>query len=211
MCKPCHKAGADAWRQANPDMVRDAERKRLRKPGAAERRAESVRRYYKANREAILLRREAARRAKGIPPRPVGCTTPIEVQRRRCREYKARNPEKIREYHRRALSTPSGKIRNRVRTRVRESLRNGWSGGKTFRALGYSVEDLREHLERQFLPGMSWENMEKWHIDHIIPLSSFDIESLDSPDFKRAWCLSNLRPLWAGDNMRKSDKRVMLL
>lgn len=211
MCKPCHKAGADAWRMANPEKVRSAERARLMDPVAAEGRAASARRYLEKNRELIRLRQEATRRANGIKPRPVGCSTPVEVLRKRCREYKARNRDKVREYRRRAISTPAGKIRNRVRVRVRECLRTGWQGGKTFAALGYTIEELRAHLERQFVQGMGWHNMDEWHIDHIIPLSSFHIDSLDSPDFRRAWCLSNLRPLWAAENISKQDKILTLL
>jgi hypothetical protein len=117
----------------------------------------------------------------------------------------------MREYSRRAISTPAGKLRNRVRARVRECLRLGWSGGKTFEALGYTIDELRAHLERQFVKGMGWHNMGEWHIDHIVPLSSFDIDSLESPDFRRAWGLANLRPLWATDNLQKQAKVLTLL
>lgn len=43
---------------------------------------------------------------------------------------------------------------------------------RTFEMLGYSDADLKSHLERQFLSGMTWENMGKWHIDHIVPVST---------------------------------------
>lgn len=64
------------------------------------------------------------------------------------------------------------------------------------------------HLERQFLPGMTWENHGRfgWHIDHIIPLSAFNFETPDHIDFKRAWALSNLQPLWWQDNLKKRAK-----
>ena len=75
----------------------------------------------------------------------------------------------------------------------------------------YSLEDLIIHLERQFLPGMSWDNRGDWHIDHIVPLASFNFETPDDPEFKAAWALSNLRPWWAKDNMQKSAKRLYLV
>jgi len=62
------------------------------------------------------------------------------------------------------------------------------------------------HLERQFLSGMSWGNRSEWHIDHIRPLASFSFEAVDDPDFKAAWALTNLRPLWGADNIRKGAK-----
>lgn len=53
--------------------------------------------------------------------------------------------------------------------------------------------------------------MGEWHIDHIVPLSAFDITTEDSDGFKRAWALSNLRPLWAAENLKKSSARNFLL
>ena len=52
---------------------------------------------------------------------------------------------------------------------------------------------------------MSWENMDEWHIDHIIPKSAFNFETYKDMDFKRCWSLSNLQPLWAGENSRKHN------
>jgi len=61
-------------------------------------------------------------------------------------------------------------------------------------------------LEQQFLPGMSWDNYGEWHIDHIIPVAVFNYSSVDHIDFSRCWALSNLRPLWAADNLHKNAK-----
>jgi hypothetical protein len=97
-----------------------------------------------------------------------------------------------------------------MKARMREAIKHGWSG-RTFDALGYTPSELMAHLERQFLKGMSWQNMGEWHIDHIVPLAAFQVTSTDDDDFKRAWGLTNLRPLWAKDNLRKQDKRTHLL
>lgn len=70
------------------------------------------------------------------------------------------------------------------------------------------MDQLKTHLEKQFLPGMAWENYGKWHIDHIRPRRLFD---RTEEGVKASWCLSNLRPLWAADNIRKSDKHLFLL
>jgi len=58
---------------------------------------------------------------------------------------------------------------------------------------------------------MSWENIGDWHIDHIVPLSRFKVSGPDDPELRRAWALTNLRPLWAKDNMRKSASNEFLL
>lgn len=76
----------------------------------------------------------------------------------------------------------------------------------TFNILGYSVKALMDHLENKFQPGMTWENQGKWHIDHIVPDSHFKYSSTEDESFKKCWALENLQPLWAIDNIRKSNK-----
>ncbi len=95
-------------------------------------------------------------------------------------------------------------IKERVRRRMRNFLiRNNISKtNKTFDLIGCSPEFLKEHLEKQFLDGMSWDNRDKWHIDHIIPLSSAKNEE----EVYKLCHYTNLQPLWAEDNMLKGDK-----
>lgn len=82
-------------------------------------------------------------------------------------------------------------------------------------ATGYSLSALRMHLERQFSSGMNWGNyagscpfgeQQVWHIDHIIPKRSF-VRS----DVSACFALSNLRPVWRKENMRKGARRSHLL
>lgn len=69
--------------------------------------------------------------------------------------------------------------------------------------LGCSVDELKQYLESKFISGMSWNNHGKWHIDHIIPLSKFDLSK--DGDFSKACHYTNLQPLWAIDNITKSN------
>jgi len=79
-------------------------------------------------------------------------------------------------------------------------------GGVSWQKLaGYTINDLRDHLESQFANGMSWENMGQWHIDHIIPRSYFEFTKPSDEGFKQCWALSNLQPLWAKDNLSKGS------
>ena len=69
--------------------------------------------------------------------------------------------------------------------------------------VGCTSEKLRKHLEEQFENGMTWENIGKWHIDHIKPCAKFDL-NLEEEKHK-CFHYTNLQPLWAVDNLKKSD------
>lgn len=89
---------------------------------------------------------------------------------------------------------------------------NGQKAGRKWQSLvGYTLDDLRCHLERQFVKGMTWRNYGEWHVDHIRPRSSFQFTSADDAEFKACWALTNLQPLWAPDNLSKRDKVLLLL
>lgn len=115
---------------------------------------------------------------------------------------------------RRTRSDPKFNLNKRIRASIRNSLRKrgiSKNGERWQSAVGYTLPDLRLHLQRQFSRGMSWENMGEWHVDHIVPLASFSFSSLDDPEFKAAWAITNLRPLWAIENIKKSDDRIYLI
>ena len=98
------------------------------------------------------------------------------------------------------------RIVQNLRTRMRLALNNSNKADTTQNLLGCTTEELKAHLESQFTDGMSWDNygMNGWHIDHIIPCSSFDM--LDPEEQRECFHYTNLQPLWAEDNLRKSDK-----
>jgi hypothetical protein len=118
----------------------------------------------------------------------------------------------IRGYERKRRKTdPKFAVHARMKAMVANVIR-GLKNGRSWQELvGYTADELMAHLERQFLSGMNWENRDRWHIDHIVPVSSFSFVSPECPDFKACWALTNLRPLWSGDNIRKKDKRIYLL
>lgn len=104
-------------------------------------------------------------------------------------------------------------LKHRVRALIRVTLTKGRDGLRMRELLGYGTEELRAHLERQFTQGMNWTRFMagEIHIDHIVPVSAFDIQSPDSPEFRACWALSNLRPMWARDNLSKAGKVLTLL
>lgn len=74
--------------------------------------------------------------------------------------------------------------------------------GRTVELLGYSPDELKSHMESLFEDGMSWSNHGEWHIDHIFPLSKFNKET----PICEVNSLSNLKPMWAIDNLRKGNR-----
>lgn len=97
---------------------------------------------------------------------------------------------------------PKYKLSRNIRTGISKSLRTGKPGLWESR-VGYTLAELREHLQSQFQLDMSWQNYGRWHIDHIRPIASFDFSTYQDNGFKQCWTLSNLQPLWARDNWTK--------
>jgi hypothetical protein len=93
------------------------------------------------------------------------------------------------------------KLASNLRHRLWSFLKNG----SHVKDLGCSLEELRSYLESKFSDGMSWDNygIKGWHIDHIRPLSKFDLK--DREQFLTACHFTNLQPMWAADNIRKSN------
>lgn len=135
-------------------------------------------------------------------------------------EYYQRNKDKISASHLRWLRSKFKAVsegtathedlnvvlRIRVRTRLLKSLRNLGvrKESSVVKLLGCSIDELRAHLESKFAEGMDWSNRSEWHIDHIIPLASFDLS--DPEQLAEACHYTNLQPLWARDNIIKSDR-----
>jgi len=89
---------------------------------------------------------------------------------------------------------------------MRKSVRSD-KGGRAWETLvGYALAELISHLEARFVDGMTWANYGEWHIDHVRPVASFSITSVECDDFRACWSLSNLQPLWAADNIAKGAR-----
>ncbi len=72
----------------------------------------------------------------------------------------------------------------------------------------FTLQELMNHVEKQFIDWMSWENYWKWHLDHIIPKSRFNYNSPFDKEFIECWSLKNFQPLWATDNLQKNNKTM---
>ena len=127
---------------------------------------------------------------------------PPEEKARRVREQTTKANKKRRQN---PVVVFHGRISQSIRSTV---LKMGIKKSKnTSQFLGYSAADLAAHLERQFVSGMSWDNRDQWHVDHIVPIST--AKTLD--DVIALNQLSNLRPIWKTDNLKKGAKRQFLI
>lgn len=119
------------------------------------------------------------------------------------KSYTLKNRSKINMYLKSYNSKIENKLGHNLRVRLRLALKTGGiRGGSAVRDLGCTIPELKQHLEQQFKPGMSWENYGKyWSIDHIKPLKKFNLS--DRKEFLNAAHWSNLQPLTVGENSSK--------
>ena len=175
---------------------------------------ERGRKYNIKNREKIKsLRKEyyIKNREKQLSLQKEHYIKNREKELSRSKEYRIKNRERKNEYERnRKLNDPIFKLIGNVRTRLYEYLKTtGITKNKrTFDIVGCSPPELKEHISKQFIDGMSWDKMGKEiHIDHIIPLSSAKTEE----EIYKLSHYTNLQPLWAEDNLKKSNNLHYLL
>ena len=129
------------------------------------------------------------------------------------KEYHKNNIDKIRktkrDYERnRKARDPLYKLISYFRTAIYQVLKesNVDKYGHYFDVLQYTPEELITHLELQFKDDMSWDNYGIWHVDHMLPITSFDIREMGDEEFMKCWSLDNLQPMWGEENIRKSNK-----
>ena len=131
----------------------------------------------------------------------------LETIRAKHKDYRILNKENISTHCRvRSQKDINFRLTRSLRSRLNIAIRNNWKTGSAIKDLGCSIVELKTYLESHFQSGMTWENYGRtgWHIDHIRPLSSFNLNN--EKQFKQACHFSNLQPLWAKENINKSNK-----
>lgn len=107
----------------------------------------------------------------------------------------------------RRKNTQGYALKKSVRCMIYRSLKENKIIG-VWRHLPYTLEELKKHLENQFEDWMTWDNYGEWHLDHIIPQSSFKFTNMQQEEFLKCWSLSNLRPLSKIENLKKGSKLI---
>ena len=205
-CKPCvkiidaikYERNATAikersknWAKNNKDKVNECAKKNYRK---------NPEKFKKISREYSFHNKDKVSRNK--------------------RRYYVKNKETIIKkqikYNASKLKTDLNfKIKITLSSRIRSALKNSnvTKRNRTIEYLGISIPEFRKHMEKQFYVNsktneiMSWENIGKWHIDHIIPCASYDLTDIKAQ--KKCFHYTNLRPLWAEDNLKKGAKFII--
>lgn len=138
----------------------------------------------------------------------------IWYNRMQNKEYRKKNRYKLnkagrRYYQKRYKEDINYKLNFNLHNRIYAAIKGNVKSKHTKELLGCSIEELKEHLEKQFKPGMTWKNYSYrgWHIDHIIPCSKFDLSK--SIEQQKCFHYTNLQPLWQQENMIKKDKVII--
>ena len=179
--KEIDSARARAWAIENADLIKE----RKSTPEWKERSRQYARTHYAKNKEACKI--SAAK-------------------------WDAKNQDKIKatnkRYHLRRLKRdPLYAMKEKIRGNVRSSFNRIMKGkpAKTEKLLGCTWVEAREHFEKLFTEGMTWENHGKgpgyWEIDHVRPVAEFREDELHLINH-----YTNLQPLWYEDHLKKSIK-----
>ena len=96
------------------------------------------------------------------------------------------------------------RLAEHLRSRITKAVKGDWKAGSAVADLGCSIPEFKLYIEHQFQEGMTWDNYGEWHLDHVLPLASFDLT--DRMEFLEACNWLNLQPLWAEDNLRKGAR-----
>jgi len=195
-CKKCKKAYLQQWVKNNREhrieigrqYYQDNKKKKKRqahqwRQNNKERTRKTDRQYYQDNKEQYKKK------------------VRIYTQ-----NHKAERNERERN---RKQNDPAFALRGNISSRVSMELtsnKGSKNGRSVLDALPYTIPQLKEHLEKQFEPWMNWNNYGEWHLDHIYPHSKLPYDSMEHPNFLKAWALENLQPLEATENIRKGNK-----
>lgn len=226
-CKKCHSSYEKEYRKNNPDKAKrnnKIQRERIKQmkwdniPSELTCSVCKIKKSTECFGSDVFKKYHKETRCKE-------CKRAMDNKRNSCSKRKKTRNEASKKYHSSERGLKKARIRNNLKYKnnksyaiskrmssvINECLRDTpqRKQGRHWEDLvEYSLEELMEHLENLFLKGMSWDNRNEWHIDHIIPRSAFNIKCAGDEEFQKCWTLENLRPLWAKDNISKKDKLI---
>lgn len=195
-CKLCICENGKKYRENNSDLVKSNKKKYYDKHKEvlnqktrewyarnSEQSLEQKRNHYQENRELVLERSKL---------------------------WTKNNRSKVNDYIKtKKEKNPLFRFELNMRSRINQYLsqKKITKRNKTFEIVGIELNDLKNHIEKQFTEGMNWDNygIYGWHIDHIIPLCS----AKDENELLKLFYYTNLQPLWAEDNLKKNGRMLI--
>lgn len=187
VCKKCCAKYKKDWAVKNHDKIKNSRIKHQQKL--------DVKKYMKDYRENNKDKINFQKRmwAKNNPEKILKSRIKNKSKRNKWLKFRLRNDINF-------------KLSVYLRNRLNSALRGNIKNGSSVKDIGCSLEEFKIYLESKFKPGMTWKNWSRsgWHIDHIRPLSSFDLTNREH--FLEACHYTNLQPLWAVDNLKKGAK-----
>jgi len=198
-----------AWRERNKQLQTEADKEKKRDYDKAYQEAnkEKIRTYYKEWNES--KKKDPEYQAKLAKDRKQRYEANKERVLARCKKYRKANGAKLaKQDNKRKKQRMEEDFLFFIKNKLRRAVIGAFERIKqnkpanTQTLLGCAWEEAKAHFESLFQEGMSWSNHGEWHIDHVRPVASFTQDELHLMNH-----ISNLQPLWAEDNIKKSDKQ----
>lgn len=157
--------------------------------------------YFKAH----YLKNKEAKDAYAKKYREENLEASLEANRRCGKKRFQENKSKIYEYRNEKYKTDLNfRLSEVLRSRFKKLVKGESKKENALSLVGCSLQYLKQHLESKFKEGMTWDNYGQWHIDHIKPCASFDLNDIEQQ--KECFNYKNLQPLWAIDNHKKGAR-----
>jgi len=221
-CKPCRKAlycerlkKDPMYRERETTRLREYQRNRYKDSEYREKmNAQACRRYREYRKDPVYLARASENTRRCHHNRYA--TDPVYREKYKARQRdrwkgpaneaaKARKTVRMRARHHERMREPEYRLRINLRQRCKNAIINGYKAESTLALLGCTWQHAPEHIEAQFIDGMTWDNYgEYWQLDHIIPCAAYDLR--EPAEQYRCFNFRNLRPLEATANISKKDK-----
>lgn len=175
------------WRRANPDKAKSYVKRFVEKNPEWRKGYEAKARAKRPKSDVSVRRAEVAALRERDPE---------EFKRQKV----ARQIERQRE---RWATDPDFRLKMLCRNRAQRAIRGQLSPRATMALLGCDTPTVRAWLERDGAK-VDWVSRDGWHIDHVRPVASFDMN--DTEQRRAALHYTNLQLLPAGANRRKHAK-----
>lgn len=214
-CRKCSKERNRKYRAANRDKCNAASARYHREHAEQDKERQKV--YREKNRDELNRKKKIYRQTHADVIKAYN-----EAHKEEAKRWRQENKEKLTEYAKNWRSENKDQVKayykekrtqdeqyrlsTNYRRRISLILRSGQISNRMQDLLGCDFETLKAHIEKQFKPGMAWENygLEGWQIDHIRPCAAFDMT--DPQQVKACFNYKNMQPLWRWENQEKSDK-----